>query len=64
MKRPEILSDGYDDVTQYAIALNNYIDHLEKEKEKPKTCGNFINDGLTSSATKCICGCEKWEHPN
>ena len=26
-------------------------------------CGSFEPDNKTSSATKCKCGCEKWEHP-
>ena len=26
-------------------------------------CGSFKPDNKTSSATKCKCGYEKWEHP-
>lgn len=26
-------------------------------------CGSFEPDNKTSSATKCKCGREKWEHP-
>ena len=26
-------------------------------------CGSFDPDNKTSSATKCNCGREKWEHP-
>jgi len=26
-------------------------------------CGSFESDSSTSSATKCKCGREKWEHP-
>ena len=26
-------------------------------------CGSFDPDNRTSSATKCKCGREKWEHP-
>lgn len=26
-------------------------------------CGSFDPDNKTSSATKCKCGREKWEHP-
>lgn len=26
-------------------------------------CGSFDPDNKTSSATKCKCGHEKWEHP-
>ena len=26
-------------------------------------CGSFDPDNKTSSATKCRCGREKWEHP-
>jgi len=26
-------------------------------------CGSFDPDNSTSSATKCKCGREKWEHP-
>lgn len=26
-------------------------------------CGSFDADNSTSSATKCKCGREKWEHP-
>ncbi len=26
-------------------------------------CGSFEPDNSTSSATKCKCGREKWEHP-
>ena len=28
-----------------------------------KRCGNFYPDTTTSSATKCKCGYERWEHP-
>jgi hypothetical protein len=28
-----------------------------------KLCGYFYADNSTSSATKCICGREEWEHP-
>jgi hypothetical protein len=27
-------------------------------------CGSFEPDNKTSSATRCKCGREKWEHPN
>lgn len=27
-------------------------------------CGSFDPDTTTSSATKCKCGREKWEHPH
>ncbi len=28
-----------------------------------KRCGYLYADNSTSSATKCICGREEWEHP-
>lgn len=38
-----------------ALTIHNVSDML---------CGSFDPDNSTSSATKCKCGREKWEHPN
>ena len=37
-----------------ALTIHNVSDML---------CGSFDPDNSTSSATKCKCGREKWEHP-
>jgi hypothetical protein len=56
-------------------SLKSQLDTLESiqddksipyETSKPKQhllCPQFISDGKSSNATKCICGREKWEHP-
>jgi hypothetical protein len=33
------------------------------KQEQHLLCPQFISDGKSSNATKCICGREKWEHP-
>lgn len=47
-------------------AENDYI-NLKKQLTIPAgsnlLCGSFEPDNKTSSATKCKCGREKWEHP-
>jgi hypothetical protein len=45
-----------------------YDQAVEKALNAPngvsgKLCGYFYADNSTSSATKCICGREEWEHP-
>lgn len=53
------------------LAYNDYVDWLEQRLVKLLTipdvsnllCGFFEPDNKTSSATKCKCGREKWEHP-
>lgn len=36
------------------------IDYIQSLTSTP--CGSFESDNRTSSATKCKCGREKWEH--
>jgi len=54
--------------------LDNYKDWLEEQLTDCRKqlsvqsvsnllCGSFDSDTTTSSATKCKCGREKWEHP-
>jgi len=58
-------------IESHKKALQN-IDKIEALKEGQKLpihsvsnllCGSFDPDNNTSSATKCKCGREKWEHP-
>lgn len=53
--------------------INDIKDFIEKQscidnfvvQKSPidMLCGYFDHDNSTSSATKCKCGREKWEHP-
>ena len=56
---------------QRALALDEYYKLLDYVEELEKLtipavsnllCGFFEPDNKTSSATKCKCGREKWEH--
>lgn len=49
----EILHQA-NDAYNRALTIHNVSDML---------CGSFDPDTTTSSATKCKCGREKWEHP-
>jgi hypothetical protein len=50
--------------------LLNHIDEMEQALSlgavvgrSEQSCRNFLSDGTTTSASKCIfCGKEKWEH--
>ena len=52
-----------------AMTEDRFIEALKEAKLLPipavsnLLCGYFEPDNSTSSATKCKCGCEKWEHP-
>lgn len=53
-----------------AMTEDRFIEALKEAKLLPVPvvnnllCGSFEPDNKTSSATKCKCGREKWEHPN
>ncbi|HHX69477.1 MAG TPA: hypothetical protein GX708_15705 [Gallicola sp.] len=40
-----------------------YAEQLSIHNVSNMLCGSFDPDTTTSSATKCKCGREKWEHP-
>ena len=48
--------------------IQSNIDYLNEQLTIPAVsnllCGSFDPDNSTSSATKCKCGREKWEHLN
>jgi hypothetical protein len=52
-----------------AMTEDRFIEALKEAKILPipavsnLLCGSFEPDNKTSSATKCKCGREKWEHP-
>jgi hypothetical protein len=52
-----------------AMTEDRFIEALKEAKILPipvvsnLLCGYFELDNKTSSATKCKCGREKWEHP-
>ena len=52
-----------------AMTEDRFIEALKEAKLLPipdvsnLLCGSFEPDNKTSSATKCKCGREKWEHP-
>jgi len=52
------------DIETFALEFG---EHLVKNCSIPAVsnmlCGSFDPDTTTSSATKCRCGREKWEHP-
>ena len=41
----------------------NVVQKLPIQNVSNLLCGSFDLDAKTSSATKCKCGREKWEHP-
>ena len=53
-----------------AMTEDRFIEALKEAKLLPVPvvsnllCDSFEPDNKTSSATKCKCGREKWEHPN
>lgn len=56
----EVLPDSYKDLLNDTIkAVKNCSIHNVSDM----LCGSFDPDNSTSSATKCKCGREKWEHP-
>ena len=62
-------------IESYVAPLRSEIKELRKELAEQQVknlnipavsnllCGFFEPDNKTSSATKCKCGREKWEHP-
>ena len=42
---------------------DNVVNKLPIHNVSNLLCGSFDLDAKTSSATKCKCGREKWEHP-
>ena len=60
----------YEDYTNYKKLITAIEEWHESEVKKLPIhnvsnllCGSFDPDNKTSSATKCKCGREKWEHP-
>jgi hypothetical protein len=51
------------DRLQVNIFLKEYKQQLILPVVSDMLCGSFDADNRTSSATKCKCGREKWEHP-
>lgn len=53
-----------------AMTEDRFIEALKEAEFLPiptvrnLICGSFEPDNRTSSATKCKCGRERWEHPN
>ena len=45
------------------IEANKHLKNLPIHVVSDMLCGSFDADNSTSSATKCKCGREKWEHP-
>ena len=43
--------------------INSEILNADAIKSPVILCGQFIVDPTTSSATMCMCGRNKWEHP-
>ena len=52
-----------DDVIDAMIRFKNETEQLNIPAVNNLLCGSFDPDTTTSSATKCKCGREKWEHP-
>jgi hypothetical protein len=51
---PELENVMFDEIINEALRIHDVSGEL---------CGSFDPDNKTSSATKCKCGREKWEHP-
>jgi hypothetical protein len=62
----EAYDSGWYDGSQEDSDNRTYKDYYEEtfKSEQHFTCGQFTSDDKTSSATKCICGKEKFEHIN
>lgn len=45
-----------------SIEKDSKIPHETVKSEQHLLCPQFISDGKSSNATKCVCGREKWEH--
>lgn len=53
-----------DDIKGQINSLKDYErEQLHIANVSNMLCGSFDPDTTTSSATKCKCGREKWEHP-
>ena len=65
MEKEQIKDAWVDGVTNWDSEkeVEDYIKETIKS-EKDFSCVQFILDNKTSSATKCICGKEKWQHTN
>ena len=65
MEKEQIKDAWFDGVTNWDSEkeVEDYIKETFKS-EKDFSCVQFILDNKTSSATKCICGKEKWQHTN
>jgi hypothetical protein len=63
--RPTIEYDVFSDILNDVLkAMDNYTNaQLNQDITGNLICGYFNADQRTSSATKCTCGREKWEHP-
>jgi hypothetical protein len=61
-----LIEDGYKDdniVMRTLIKAQQQVKNLNIPAVSNLLCGFFEPDNKTSSATKCKCGREKWEHP-
>jgi len=45
------------------LEVQELVKNLTIPRVSNLLCGSFEPDNKTSSATKCKCGREKWEHP-
>ena len=63
--RPTIEYDVFSNILNDVLeAMDNYTnEQLHTHRTSKLICGQFNADPRTSSATKCTCGREKWEHP-
>ena len=64
--RSEIETGSEEPLTEHEQIINELYSKVKKLDLTPVSnllCGSFELDNKTSSATKCKCGREKWEHP-
>lgn len=62
----QMLERGELEYSGAEIDTKHYLEQylaLRQSAVSGMLCGSFEPDNKTSSATKCKCGREKWEHP-
>lgn len=53
----------HEGISNTFVYIEDGVVHIKPNNlEEIILCGTFIADTKTSSATRCICGREKWEH--
>lgn len=57
-----IYTEGFNFIEQHASIIDQYLASKSQKERLCNPCSPYDPDKSTSSATKCKCGKENWEH--